>query len=208
MVIFDNNDAVKARDAGELDRSLELYLQAMELFQQIDDRVVAGQGGHRAGGVSPPIPDGCVRARIQEAREMGDLRENADYDAAKRFEVADIATQEPEICRSGEVLQGLIKPNECAAFGKECTPRKPLGATMVSSEGACAAYFTYGRLAELEAAAAKAKEAGVAAPLSFGKKSWVNIENYSAWHNLATGTLENGFAGLGTECPANCSLTS
>jgi hydrogenase expression/formation protein HypD len=74
----------------------------------------------------------------------------ADFDAAKRFEVGDIATQEPEICRSGEVLQGLIKPNECEAFGKECTPRKPLGATMVSAEGACAAYYTYGRFIEIE----------------------------------------------------------
>jgi hydrogenase expression/formation protein HypD len=45
------------------------------------------------------------------------------------------------------VLQGLIKPHECAAFGRECTPRTPLGATMVSSEGACAAYYNYGRLA-------------------------------------------------------------
>ena len=67
--------------------------------------------------------------------------------------MTDIKTQESPLCRSGEVLQGLIKPSECDAFGKECTPRKPLGATMVSSEGACAAYFTYGRLAELEAAA-------------------------------------------------------
>ena len=74
----------------------------------------------------------------------------ADFDAAVRFDVGDIQTQEPEICRSGEVLQGLIKPNECEAFGKECTPRKPLGATMVSSEGACAAYYTYGRFIEIE----------------------------------------------------------
>ncbi|MBT8208397.1 MAG: hydrogenase formation protein HypD [Acidimicrobiia bacterium] len=75
-----------------------------------------------------------------------------DFDAAERFTVTDINTQESPLCRSGEVLQGLIKPNECEAFGKECTPRKPLGATMVSSEGACAAYYTYGRLIELEAA--------------------------------------------------------
>ena len=50
------------------------------------------------------------------------------------------------MCRSGEVLQGLIKPHECAAFGTQCTPRNPLGATMVSSEGACAAYYLYRRL--------------------------------------------------------------
>ncbi|MCS7008926.1 MAG: hypothetical protein NZL93_03185, partial [Chthoniobacterales bacterium] len=46
-------------------------------------------------------------------------------------------------CRSGEVLQGKIKPPDCPFFGKECTPENPLGATMVSSEGACAAYYTY-----------------------------------------------------------------
>lgn len=70
----------------------------------------------------------------------------AEFDAEARFSVTDIHTEESALCRSGEVLQGLIKPNECAAFGKECTPRMPLGATMVSSEGACAAYFTYRRL--------------------------------------------------------------
>ncbi len=68
------------------------------------------------------------------------------WDAEARFEVGDIHTQESSICRSGEVLQGLIKPHECAAFGRECTPRTPLGATMVSSEGACAAYYLYRRL--------------------------------------------------------------
>ena len=68
------------------------------------------------------------------------------FDAEHRFQVGDIHTEESTICRSGEVLQGLIKPHECAAFGKECTPRNPLGATMVSSEGACAAYYLYRRL--------------------------------------------------------------
>jgi hydrogenase expression/formation protein HypD len=47
------------------------------------------------------------------------------------------------------VLQGLLKPNACPAFGKQCTPQSPLGATMVSSEGACAAYYRYGRFAEV-----------------------------------------------------------
>ncbi len=69
-----------------------------------------------------------------------------EFDAEYRFEVTDIDTEESSVCRSGEVLQGLIKPHECAAFGKECTPRNPLGATMVSSEGACAAYYLYRRL--------------------------------------------------------------
>ncbi|MBA2738292.1 MAG: hydrogenase formation protein HypD [Nocardioidaceae bacterium] len=68
------------------------------------------------------------------------------YDAEVRFDVGGIHTDESAICRSGEVLQGLIKPHECEAFGNECTPRNPLGATMVSSEGACAAYYLYRRL--------------------------------------------------------------
>jgi hydrogenase expression/formation protein HypD len=73
-----------------------------------------------------------------------------EFDADMRFSVDDLHTQESSLCHSGEVLQGLIKPNQCPAFGKECTPRKPLGATMVSSEGACAAYYNYGRFISLE----------------------------------------------------------
>ena len=69
-----------------------------------------------------------------------------DFDAEHRFGVSGVTTRESAVCRSGEVLQGLIKPHECAAFGTTCTPRNPLGATMVSSEGACAAYYLYRRL--------------------------------------------------------------
>ena len=76
-----------------------------------------------------------------------------EFDAAARFDVGNIHTQESPLCHSGEVLQGMIKPNECGAFGKECTPRNPLGATMVSSEGACAAYYQYGRFITLESVA-------------------------------------------------------
>lgn len=72
-----------------------------------------------------------------------------NFDAEYKFEVTDIKTIESPLCKSGEVLQGTIKPHQCPAFGKECTPRKPLGATMVSSEGACAAYYNYGRFAQL-----------------------------------------------------------
>jgi hydrogenase expression/formation protein HypD len=70
----------------------------------------------------------------------------ADYDAELRFDVAGITAQESPLCHSGEVLQGLLKPNQCPAFGKECTPRTPLGAPMVSSEGACAAYYQFRRV--------------------------------------------------------------
>jgi hydrogenase expression/formation protein HypD len=68
-----------------------------------------------------------------------------DHDAERRFEVEDIATNEPAQCISGQVLRGLKKPRDCPAFGKACTPETPLGATMVSAEGACAAYYAYGR---------------------------------------------------------------
>jgi len=67
------------------------------------------------------------------------------YDAEKRYSVREMAVCESPLCRSGQVLQGHLKPSQCPAFGKECTPRTPLGATMVSSEGACAAYFQHRR---------------------------------------------------------------
>ena len=67
------------------------------------------------------------------------------HDAERLFEVEEIDTEEPSICISGLVLKGVKKPHDCPAFGKECTPHRPLGATMVSAEGACAAYYAYGR---------------------------------------------------------------
>jgi hydrogenase expression/formation protein HypD len=71
--------------------------------------------------------------------------EYRDHNAERLFEVDDIETQESSLCISGQVLKGLKKPHDCPAFGKECTPLAPLGATMVSAEGACAAYYAYGR---------------------------------------------------------------
>ncbi len=71
--------------------------------------------------------------------------EFAAYDAEKLFNVTQIATRESEICISGEILKGNKKPHDCPAFGKQCDPQHPLGATMVSAEGACAAYYAYGR---------------------------------------------------------------
>jgi hydrogenase expression/formation protein HypD len=72
------------------------------------------------------------------------LREEfADFDAEKRFDVGAIQTKESPLCIAGQILVGMKKPHDCSAFGKECTPEHPLGATMVSSEGACAAYYKY-----------------------------------------------------------------
>jgi len=68
------------------------------------------------------------------------------FDAAKLFEVESVTAREPEECLSGLVLQGRLRPTDCPEFGTRCTPEHPKGATMVSNEGACAAYFHYGRL--------------------------------------------------------------
>lgn len=76
----------------------------------------------------------------------------AEFDAEKRFGLTDYTMQESSICISGMILQGMKKPNECPAFGNLCMPEHPLGATMVSSEGACAAYYRYRRPALIDQA--------------------------------------------------------
>jgi hydrogenase expression/formation protein HypD len=87
------------------------------------------------------------------------LREEyADFDAERRFSLEDLTTNEPVECRSGDVLTGRIKPYECPMFGTACTPERPMGAPMVSTEGACAAYFNYGRMRAKPAAVATAAE--------------------------------------------------
>jgi hydrogenase expression/formation protein HypD len=73
-----------------------------------------------------------------------------DHDAERIFSIKEIDTQEPAICISGQVLRGIKKPHDCPAFGKQCNPEHPLGATMVSAEGACAAYYAYGRHLQAE----------------------------------------------------------
>jgi len=113
-------------------------------------RAVSATGNRAAQAVLAEVFEVCDRAwrgigtipasgwRLSEAYR--------DLDAEVRFEVADLQVEESPLCRSGEVLQGLLKPHECEQFGTICTPRRPLGATMVSSEGACAAYYQYRRL--------------------------------------------------------------
>ena len=68
--------------------------------------------------------------------------EFAAFDAEQRFDVAGVTAQESPLCIAGQILQGLKKPHECRAFGTRCTPEHPLGAPMVSTEGACAAYYS------------------------------------------------------------------
>jgi len=86
------------------------------------------------------------------------LREEfAPYDAEKVFGVEDATAEEPAECLSAQVLQGLKKPVDCPAFAVRCTPETPLGAPMVSAEGACAAYYQYRRPRELSAISSQQK---------------------------------------------------
>jgi hydrogenase expression/formation protein HypD len=78
------------------------------------------------------------------------------YDAERKFAVPSLKVADPAACQCGDVLKGLIKPHQCRVFGTACTPEKPLGALMVSSEGACAAYYQYGDLEGLRGAATAA----------------------------------------------------
>jgi hydrogenase expression/formation protein HypD len=107
--------------------------------------------------------DGNANARrtVAEVFEVGDrawrgigvipqsgfrLREEfRAFDAERIFDIGAITALEPAVCISGQILRGLKKPHQCPAFATDCTPQTPLGATMVSSEGACAAYYNYGR---------------------------------------------------------------
>ena len=75
----------------------------------------------------------------------------ARFDAERKFSVPNIKIADPKSCQCGEVLKGMIKPWQCKVFGNSCTPETPMGALMVSSEGACAAYYNFGNLPELMA---------------------------------------------------------
>ena len=113
-------------------------------------RAVSYEGNLPAQAVVSEVFEVCDRAW----RGIGTIPQSGwklsapytDFDAEARFDVSDVVTEESSLCRSGEVLQGLIKPVACEAFGREGTPRSPLGAPMVSSEGACAAYYQFRRL--------------------------------------------------------------
>jgi hydrogenase expression/formation protein HypD len=113
-----------------------------------------GRAVHRAGNAqSRQLIEDVFEACDRKWRGVGLIPRSGyrlrtpyqEFDAERRFAVAEIETQESSVCISGEILRGLKKPCDCPAFGRQCTPQTPLGATMVSSEGACAAYFAYGR---------------------------------------------------------------
>ncbi|CAB4879028.1 unannotated protein [freshwater metagenome] len=113
-------------------------------------RVVTPHGNPAARALLDAVFEPCTR----DWRGIGPIplsgwrlrSEYHSFDAETRFDVGHINAVESPLCHSGEVLQGLITPPECPAFGRECTPRTPLGATMVSDEGACAAYHAHRRI--------------------------------------------------------------
>jgi hydrogenase expression/formation protein HypD len=119
-------------------------------------RVVRAEGNRAAVALLDEVFEVCDR----KWRGVGSIPKSGfrlrweyrEHDAERLFEVDDIETRESPLCISGQVLKGLKKPRECPAFARECTPETPLGATMVSAEGACAAYYAYGRHLEGTAA--------------------------------------------------------
>jgi hydrogenase expression/formation protein HypD len=112
-------------------------------------RAVTSEGNPQARKMINQVFEVCDRAwrGIGIISKSGyRLREEfRDFDAEHVFAVESVRADEPAVCISGLVLQGQKKPHQCPAFGNQCTPQTPLGATMVSSEGACAAYYNYGR---------------------------------------------------------------
>ena len=114
--------------------SRAVVLDGNQPAQELIDRVFVVCDRKWRGIGNIPSSGWCLRPKY------------ADYDAEQRFSVTEISPQESEECISGQILQGLMKPPDCPAFASRCTPEDPLGATMVSTEGACAAYYRYGEV--------------------------------------------------------------
>jgi hydrogenase expression/formation protein HypD len=135
-----------------LEGVLKVVLQLEEGRVEVENQYsrVLGREGNRA---AQKIIQRVFVVSDRKWRGVGMIHESGfklspefrDLDAEHRFEVDAIATAEPSVCISGQILQGIKKPHDCPAFGTGCTPQRPLGATMVSAEGACAAYYAYGR---------------------------------------------------------------
>ncbi len=130
--------------------AVEQLEQGNAEVQNAYSRVVTYEGNKSAQAVINQVFIECDRKwrGIGEIPDSGwCLRpEYRQFNAEEKFEIGHIKTQESPVCIAGTILQGLHKPQECPAFGTECTPEHPLGATMVSSEGACAAYYRYARI--------------------------------------------------------------
>ena len=144
------------------------------ILRQIDDRRPSVENQYARVVRKDGSPGGlAVLAQTMELRPFFEWRglgfisqsamklrpEFAAWDAEARFSVPGVRVTDPKACQCGEVLKGVIKPWQCKVFGTACTPDRPIGTCMVSPEGACAAYFTYGRYSLM-------KQAGQEAPVS------------------------------------------
>jgi hydrogenase expression/formation protein HypD len=140
-------------DPLDLLEGVYLAVQQLEAGRSVVEnqyaRVVQAEGNSASRALLARVFEVCDRKwRGIGSLPMSGLRLREEYrahDALSVFEVGELTTEEPAECISGQILRGLKKPTDCPAFGKRCTPESPLGATMVSSEGACAAYHAYGR---------------------------------------------------------------
>ncbi|MFO0939598.1 MAG: hydrogenase formation protein HypD [Pirellulales bacterium] len=134
-------------------RTIEQLERGQHFVENAYPRAVTELGNRQAQSVIEEVFTVCDRTwrGIGTIPNSGwRLRDEfSEFNAEKRFNLEHVTTTEPMQCRAGDVLQGKIKPHQCEAFGKNCTPRNPLGATMVSGEGACAAYYNYGRFVQI-----------------------------------------------------------
>jgi hydrogenase expression/formation protein HypD len=145
--------AVTGFEPLDLLQGILLTVRQLETGQYIVEnaytRLVTFEGNKAAQAMIDRVFETCDRGwrGIGVIPESGwRLRpEFAQFDAEARFDVGQIQTRESEVCIAGQILQGLKKPSQCPAFGNLCTPRTPLGAPMVSSEGACSAYYRFAR---------------------------------------------------------------
>ena len=130
-------------------RAVEQLEEGRHEVENAYSRAVSRSGNPAARQMIAQVFEPCDRAWRGIGVIPGSgyrLREEfASYDAARVFDLEGIVSTEPENCISGLILQGARRPSDCPAFGTACTPETPLGATMVSAEGACAAYYNYGR---------------------------------------------------------------
>lgn len=142
--------------AGEILAALAVIVERLQagkpFWENCYPRVVAPEGNPEANALVTSLMEPCDA----EWRGLGTIpgsglrlrEEYAEYDASRRFGVPVLRGRENAACRCGAVLRGDCEPTGCPQFGKACTPENPLGACMVSAEGACAAFYQYGRLGD------------------------------------------------------------
>ena len=128
--------------------SLVKFQEGKPFFVNCYPRVVTAEGSREAQALVDELMEGCD----SEWRGLGEIpmsgmklrKEWQQYDARVKYDMPKITGKANPACRCGDVLQGKCKPSDCKVFGKVCTPQHPVGACMVSNEGACSAYFMYG----------------------------------------------------------------